>query len=488
MSKIVVLGLSGFDSEMVGRWLEDLPHLKRLQKDGIWGKMGSTVPPSIPTAWTCAQSSRNPGVFGFWDFSYRDDFSYGEPKVVGCTMKDQRVDCLYKILPSLGQKVAVIGIPVTWPPPRIPGGYSVSSLMKPDVEKSFTWPRSLADEVHNVAGEYILDASEEGVNYRQMERDEAIKRIYDMDLQRFTVLSHFIGKKQCDCVFMVVTGARGIGQLFFRFVDEQHRRYDPDPKFKNVLHDYYVWVDEQIGKVRDALDGDTVLLVHGDHGIQRLDGYINLNEWLIQEGYMVLHEYPSTPTPFAELKIDWAKTKAWVTGHAGQLYLNVQGREPEGTVEPEDYSRFMDELIDKMKAIPNEKGQVLETRIIKRNEIYTGPFADYAPDLFVFFDEGRWKINSMVGYGSGNIYCLDNPFGENDVAEEFSGYFCLAGPGILAKGERAGASLIDVAPTVLDVMDLEIPEEMEGTSLSRKERTAEEKKALLQKRLRLLGY
>ena len=490
MSKVVVLGLDGFNPELVKGWLDDLPNLKKLQQEGIWGKMESSVPPIAPQTWTCAQSSRNPGVFGFWDFSYRDDFSYGQPKSIDCSVRDKRVNCLHKILPMIGQKVAIINVPLSWPPPRIPGGYSISSYMTPSLDRGFTWPESLRNEVHSLVGEYIIDATEAGVNYRHMEKDRVLKRIYDMDSQRFTLLKHFISKKQCDCVFTVITGSDRMPHLFYRYFDEQHRRYDPDPRYKNALHDYYVRIDKQIGEIRDTLDGETALFVHSAHGVQRLDGRINLNEWLIQEGYMVLHEYPSELTTMMKLKVDWSKTKAWATGYTGQIYLNVKGREPQGIVDPDDYDRLLDELADKIIEIPDERGNPLKTRVFKRKEIHSGPFAEHGPDLFILFDECRWNISEMVGYGQGSIYSFDTPLGPDDGADGLYGYFFIAGPGVPASGERIGATLLDVAPTVLDVMDLEIPQEMEGKSILGEEKPARtpEDDEKVRSRLKALGY
>ena len=490
MSKVVVLGLDGFNPELVETWLEDLPTLKKLQQKGIWGEMESSVPPTGPQTWTCAQSSRNPGVFGFWDFTYRDDFSYGQPRSIDCSVRDKRVDCLHKILPMLGQKVAIINVPLTWPPPRIPGGYSISCFMTPSLDRGFTWPESLKNEVHRLVGEYMLDAGEAGVNYREMEKDRVLKRIYDMDSQRFTLLKHFFSEKQCDYVFTVITGCDRMAHLFYRYFDEQHRHCDPDPRYKNALHDYYVWIDRQIGEIWDMLDEETVLFVHSAHGVKRLDGLINLNEWLIQEGYMVLSEYPSGLTPLMELRVDWSKTKAWATGYTGQIYLNVKGREPQGIVDPDGYDSLLDELADKLIQIPDEQGNPLETQIFKRKEIHSGPFAEYGPDLFILFDECRWNVSEMVGHGQGNIYSFDMPLGPDDGADGLYGYFCIAGPGVPASGEHIGATLLHVAPTVLDVMDLEIPQEMEGKSILGEEKPARpsEDDEKVRSRLKALGY
>jgi len=362
--------------------------------------------------------------------------------------------------------------------------------MTPSLDKGFTWPESLKDEVYRLAGEYIIDAKEAGVDYRQMEKERVLKWIYDMDSQRFTLLKHFISNKQCDYIFTVITGCDRIPHLFYHYFDEQHRRYDPDSRYKNALHDYYIWIDKQIGEVWDSLDGETVLFVHSAHGVQRLNGLINLNEWLIQEGYMVLHEYPSKPAPLVELSVDWSKTKAWATGHTGQVYLNVKGREPQGIVDPDDYDSFMDDLADKLIQIPDERGDSLKTQVFKRKEIHSGPFAEYGPDLFILFDECRWNISEMAGYGQGSIYSFDTPSGPDDGADGLYGYFCIAGPGVPASGEHNGAMLLDVAPTVLDVMDLEIPQEMEGKSVLGEKKPARpsEDDEKMRSRLKALGY
>ncbi|GAG38821.1 unnamed protein product, partial [marine sediment metagenome] len=147
MAKIVVLGLDGFNPELIKQWSDELPNLMKMQKEGIWGSLKCTVPLTIPQVWTCAQCGRNPGVYGVWDFTYRDEFSYGETKVVS-SEATRRVDLLYTILPKKMQKVGMISVPVTWPPPGIPAGYAISGLMTPSLDRDFTYPDSLKDEVY----------------------------------------------------------------------------------------------------------------------------------------------------------------------------------------------------------------------------------------------------------------------------------------------------------------------------------------------------
>lgn len=488
MSKMVVLGIPGFSPRLTPGQTEDLPNLKRMQEEGIWGKMRGTVPSNSPTAWTCALSGRNPAVFGFWGISYRDTYTYEEATSVDSKTKDKRVNSLYTILPHLGQKVAILGVPVTSPPPRIPGGYSISDCLDQDVTKGFTWPKSLADEINRLVGEYVLDTCRAREDTVSMEKGHALKKAYEMDTKRFSLLKHFTTQKQCDCVIAVMTGAETMARLFAGHSDERHWKDEPDLRCESALRDYALWVDRQIGDVRDTLDETTALLILSDRSVQKLEGKVNINEWLMKQGYLCLKEYPSEPTPLKSLGVEWSKTSAWATGTSGQVYVNLSGRESDGSVNPSAYERLLDELIGKLKELPDEKGNILKTTLFKRHEIYSGPFADFAPDLFVQFDAGRWKTDERVGFGEGKIHSYDPLQIQGESAEGMEGYFCLAGPAIPAKGEYVGASLLDVAPTVLDVMDLEIPPEMEGVSISGKERTPEEEEALIQERLKFLGY
>jgi predicted AlkP superfamily phosphohydrolase/phosphomutase len=487
MSRVVVVGLDGFNPDLVRQWKEDLPSLSRIMAEGIYGNLESTVPPITPQAWTCAQSSKNPGQFGFWDFSYRKDFSYGEPLLI--SSRDVKVNTLYKILPRFGKKVAIINVPVTYPPPEIPSGYSMSCFLTPNTDKTFTHPADLRSEIERVAGPYILDASMEGVNFRQMDKEAVLKRIYDMDEQKFKLIEYFYLKKKCDYIFGVIMGTDRMPHLFYRYFDEKHIRYEPHPKYGTALRDHYRFCDRKIGEMRQKLDGDTALVVHSDHSVQRLDGRINLNEWLAQEGYLTLINRPSSTTPLRNCQVDWSKTKAWATGYTGQLYLNMKGREAQGLVDPGDYHDLLDELSEKLIALPGEKGQPLDTETFKRVDVHSGPSSKYGPDLFIYFDQCRYNISEMMGYGS--IYSYDTGKGADDGGHGRQGFFVMAGPGIPAIGEVKNMTLLDVAPTIFSLIELPTPEDMEGRSLLQKGQEkaySKEDEEEVRKRLQGLGY
>ena len=193
MSKVIELGLDGISPDLIGMWSEHLPNLMQMQKEGIWGQIKSVVPPIAYVTWTAAQTGRNPGEYGFWDYTYRDDFSYGQSKAVH--PKSIKSNPLYKLLPLRGLKVGTINLPLTWPPPRIPGGYSISYCVTETLEQGYTWPKTLEKEVGDLIGEYIPDSVTPTSLGGDIDLEATLYRIIEMDKQRFTLLKYFIEKK-----------------------------------------------------------------------------------------------------------------------------------------------------------------------------------------------------------------------------------------------------------------------------------------------------
>lgn len=484
MSKVVMIGLDGLNPDLVELWQEELPNVTSIMKRGVYGKGISTVPPTTPQAWTCVMSGKNPGQFGFWDLTYRREFAYGEPHLANSSAIE--VDTLYHILPRQGKKVSIINVPVTYPPPAIPEGFCIASFLTPGPDREFTYPVSLREEIQKVIGEYINDASTAKTDFRQMDKDVVLERIYRMDQQRFDLLRYFIKNKKCDFIFVVVMGIDRMSHLFYRYFDREHVRFTEHEKYAEALKNHYKFCDTQIGEILELLDQDTTAIVLSDHSVQRLDGRINLNEWLIREGYMTIRTRPAELTTLREADVDWSKTKAWATGYTGQIYLNLKGRELKGVVDPGDYDKLLDELAAKMKEMTDEKGEALDTVTFKRKEIHPGEYSKFGPDLFIGFDQYRWNVSELLGYDS--IYSYYTTKGPDDGGHGPYGFFAMAGKGISATGEVSGITLLDIAPTVLTLMGLDVPGDMEGKSLAMKQIYSSEDEQTVKDRLSQLGY
>src|SRR3954471_2401593 len=124
-------------------------------------------------------------------------------------------------------------------------------------------------------------------------------------------------------------------------IDRMHHAFwkhlDADGPYADAILDYHRHVDELVGSLLEHADEDTAVLVVSDHGAKRMEGGIRVNEWLRREGYLRTLTEPDAPVPLADARVDWGSTRAWGDGgYYGRISLTVRGREPEGTVAPED--------------------------------------------------------------------------------------------------------------------------------------------------------
>jgi predicted AlkP superfamily phosphohydrolase/phosphomutase len=192
-----------------------------------------------------------------------------------------------------------------------------------------------------------------------------------------------------------------------------------------------------------------------------MQGAICINEWLVQEGYLVLHEPPAGPTAFRDLDVDWARTRAWGEGgYYCRLCLNVRGREPEGVVDPADYEALRSELIERLEALPGPDGPI-GTRVHRPEDLWSER-RGIPPDLVVYFGDLAWRSNGSLGHG--RHWTFQNDTGPDDANHARYGLWVTAGPGV-ASEQREDMSLLDVAPTILRLFGLAPGEEMRGDAL-----------------------
>jgi len=257
-----------------------------------------------------------------------------------------------------------------------------------------------------------------------------------------------------------------IHHAFWDDMDPAHRFYEAGNKFENAIHDYYEEVDREIGKLLEFADDATAVLVVSDHGAKRMDGGICVNEWLIANGYLSLAEKPASPMPLSKAKVDWSRTKAWGDGgYYARIFLNVAGREPNGTIAPEEYENLREELAAGLKAIPDENGQEIGTKVFRPEELYK-EVRGVAPDLIVYFGDLYWRSVGTVG--GGRIHTFENDTGPDGANHAQNGIFLFrpATDGIPGGRRIEGLRITDIAPTILQLFGLPIPQDMEGTALT----------------------
>jgi predicted AlkP superfamily phosphohydrolase/phosphomutase len=251
---------------------------------------------------------------------------------------------------------------------------------------------------------------------------------------------------------------------FWHFFDPRHPKYEPGKRFEHAIRDYYVHLDRQIGERLDLLGGDTVVLVVSDHGAKAMMGGICFNEWLKQEGYLVLEHQPEGLVPLEKCEVDWDRTMAWGSGgYYARLFLNVKGREPNGVVEPGDYESVRDELAARIAAITDPEGNNIGSVAHKPEEIYQ-EVKGIAPDLIVYFGDLNWRSVGSLGFDA--VHTFTNDTGPDDANHAQQGLYIYYNP--MAQGQGLGPrrDLLDVAPTILDLMGEPVPSDMRGRSFA----------------------
>jgi len=433
----------------------ELPVISGLMERGVWGELESCDPPITVPAWSCMMSSKDPGTLGFYGFRNRKDHSYDG--MTFATNEKMKHDRVWDILSRDGRHVVVLGVPMTFPPRQV-NGEMISCFLAPSIESRYTYPEELRDEIAQTVGEYMVDVP----NFRTDEKERIMRDIKEMTRRRFALARHLRDTRDWDFLMMVEMGTDRLHHGFWRFYDHDHPDYQPGTHWEEEFRAYYRSVDAEIGSMIEGLGDDTAVLVVSDHGAQSMVGGIQVNEWLQREGYLRLTEQPDGVIPIGQATIDWPNTRVWADGgYYSRIFLNVRGREPEGTVDPADYEALRDELIAKLEALGDERGNPIGTRVFRPQDLYH-EVNGVAPDLICYFGNLTWR--SIGSLGDGRIQVRENDTGPDDANHAKMGVYVMAGPGMpTTSPERA--TLFDIAPTVLTAMGYPVPADMQGQSL-----------------------
>jgi predicted AlkP superfamily phosphohydrolase/phosphomutase len=461
--KILVIGLDCGAPEIAFTH-PGMPHLRRLMQQGCYGRLESIVPPITVPAWMCMATSQDPGSLGVYGFRNRTSYSYDRLGIVNS--RSITAPAVWDHLARAGRRAVVVGVPPSFPP-RPVEGVSVSCFLTPDpATQDFTSPASLSEEIRQLVGDYPVDVK----NFRTDDKVWLKVQIDEMTRKHFEVLRHLITTQTWDYFQFVEIGLDRIQHGFWKHHDPGHRQHVVGSPFADVIMEYYACLDREIGRLLALIDEEVAVLVVSDHGAQRLDGGFCVNEWLVREGLLVLRERPAVPTPFSPSNVDWSRTRVWSEGgYYARVFFNVEGREPSGTIDPDDYETFLAEMTARFEALEDDRGRIMGTRAFRPRAVYRSVH-NVPPDLIVHFGDLYWRSIGGVGYPE--LHVQENDTGPDDCNHAQIGMCVIAAPRLPVQGEIGGMHLLDIAPTVLDLAGCEVPVEMQGRSLLRSHEVA----------------
>lgn len=286
--------------------------------------------------------------------------------------------------------------------------------------------------------------------------------------QREAMMLHELDRFDDGFFFCLFDTPDRIQHLFWRFGEPDHpanKLHGMEP-LGGVIREHYRRCDEIVGKVLDYVDGQTLLIVLSDHGCGSFRRGVHLNTWLHEQGLLALRggHRPGRDAGDMLREVDWPRTKAYALGLSG-VYLNLEGREAEGTVSAEEAQPLKEKIAAGLAGLcDTDRGATAVRGVVRREDVYRGPYTEEAPDLLVRFAEGyraSWET-ALGGVPAGQFDDNTRRWGGDHIVDP------ALTPGVLFMGRPfppQRARLADMAPTILDSLGVPKTSAMEGREL-----------------------
>ena len=537
--RVFVVGLDGASPNLIIPWAKQgkLPNLKKLMSEGAFGELSTTILPVTPAAWTSFMTGKNPGKHGVFDFISRESGSY---KFNPITCFSNQSEIVWNIIGRTGKKSIVINVPMTYPP-MISNGVLISGFPAPESRKDYVFPNGLLKEIEREIGDYDVHYK---IEFKGNNAKKFLDHIKSIIEKRASVAEYLMKSKEWDFFMIHFQATDWVQHFFWKYFDKDHPSHDPqNPSYlKNAILDTYRLIDEKIGGLLENLDEGTYKIIMSDHGFGPLYKVVYLNNFFREKGLLkfksslkyVLFKLGFTSENIYKLltklelanlvprfrhkkyevfkiflglsDVDWHKTRVYSIGHNGQVYINLAGREPVGLVnEGKEYEHLREHVIEILRNFRDpETNRNIFDQIYRREEIYHGPHLHEAPDIVAPMTSYNQEMNYISKKVLGNAPNLLSGY------HRMNGFVLFSGPRIGKKVMKA--NIIDIAPTILYILRIPIPNDMDGkvllhvfeseyvksnpaiyTSRSFKERREREKlsydsKEEIKERLKRLGY
>ncbi|OAI40714.1 hypothetical protein AYO40_04475 [Planctomycetaceae bacterium SCGC AG-212-D15] len=521
MQRVFMVGWDGATFDLIKPWMEvgKLPNIARLMDSGVHGMLRSTLPPWTFPAWTSFMTGKNPGKHGIFDFFRSKPNSYDLEFVNG---GHRRAATFWQILSRAGRRVVSISLPCTFPPEPV-NGIMISGFDFPGegpgshVDSTGMHPPELFQELERHVGRHPIDTPiARDINEGRPEA--ALQRVLGTIRQKAATAKYLLNRPW-DCFMILFGESDGCAHQFWKYCDPKSPLFDDrSPTMRDSLLRIYQELDTQLGELVDGVAPDTVVMVMSDHGFGGSSNWvIHPNRWLEEQGFLQfrgslslrlsrwgerLKHWGSTNLPAALQRflfrcatpilnrfessvrhgmIDWERTEAYFeeNPYFPFLRINLKGRQPHGTVAAgAHYEEVCNRLIQALSQWRHPvTNQPIIEKVYRRDEVYSGPYTGEAPDLVAKWalcqgynysfrlssktSKGKWLKQFDGRQGEFGKY-----FNNKSGSHRDDGIFLAAGPGLRSAVEIQGARIIDLAPTILHVLGVPVPGDMDGKVLT----------------------
>jgi predicted AlkP superfamily phosphohydrolase/phosphomutase len=300
-----------------------------------------------------------------------------------------------------------------------------------------------------------------------MNEDAFLQQAYDIHAERETMFFDALKKVRRGMVVCVFDGPDRIQHMFWRFLERNHPALrGREPSHADAIREMYVRMDDLVGRTMAEVGSDSALFVMSDHGFTSFQRGVDLNAWLLSQGYLKLKNGAHFSNRIYLNEVDWSQTRAYAIGLAG-IFINQAGRESQGIVPAGEAKRQLaEEIAGKLTGIRDpQSGSVAVHEAALRETVYQGPYTETAPDIIVGYSRGyRVSWDTAVGKTGSDVFC--------DNTKAWSGDHCVHPdlvPGVLFTNwklsDEKSARIVDIAPTALELLGVTRPAYMDGSSL-----------------------
>jgi predicted AlkP superfamily phosphohydrolase/phosphomutase len=437
VKKVIVIGLDGTPLGLVTDLIDggELPNFARIFDDGSVRPMTSAIPSVSSVAWSCFMTGKNPGKHGIYGFIDRLPNTYD---TYIPNSRAMRSETLWEILSRSGKGVVVMNVPVTYPPRQVKG-ILVAGFLAPRLEKA-THPAWVADTLKAMGYRIDVDPWQ-----AREDKDKFLEDLrYTLD-KREEAMLHFMDTEDWDFFILQIMETDRLHHFFWEHMETGDQRYAP------AFLQLYQRIDGLLGRLRERLTDDTRVLIMSDHGFCTLKKEVYVNRYLCDEGWLSF-----TREPPESLKDIDSKSRAY-SMDPGRIFVNLRGREPLGCVEPgAEYEAARSGLIEALAELREpESGEPIIDRIYRREEIYSGHCYPQAPDLVAMPHRGydlKGSIRKTTLFDKGAIVGCHT---YDDALIYIQG----------AEITKEQAAIVDVMPTILHLMGVPIPDDVDGSVL-----------------------
>jgi predicted AlkP superfamily phosphohydrolase/phosphomutase len=439
--RIVFLGLDGTPYTFIKRLIEEgrAPNMARLVQQGSLLRMDSMWPWVSSVAWSTMMTGVNPAKHNIFGFTDRDPATY---KQFIPTARHMKAKTLWEVLSEAGKRVIVVNVPVTYPP-RPVNGILVSCFLSPSLEKA-VYPESYLPTLQSLG--YILDADP----WKAREsKDLALQEVNTVLEARIRTLFHLFEHEEWDYLHVHVMETDRLHHFLWQQMEEGHPVYAP------AFYDFYRRIDEMLGQLATKLDDHTTLMWMADHGFCTIKKEVYVNRWLMDRGWLKLRHIP----PDRKLGLDEIEPSSVAYSlDPGRVVLRLRGREKEGCVAPgAEYETLRDEIAAAALELRDpDSGDAFFQAAFKREELYHGPYLEQAADLILAPYDGYDPKGSL--YRDTLTYKGDELVGMHTYDDAM---LYVGGRSI----PQTRFSVLNVMPTILDLLKVPAPPNLDGASL-----------------------